>query len=256
MARRPLLVLCLVAGCSRSPVPGADAGPGALGPETEARAAAAGGRASVEGIVRRSGPPRPALPRLGTNASVERVCGATVLDGSLQVDAAGGVADVVVWLEARPEPAVGGPAEVQATPVLDQRGCRYLPPVIAARTGSTLRIRNSDPLTHTVHGVSEDGRTEFNLAMPLERMELVRTLPARPGTILVRCDVHPWMRAWVRTFEHPYFTVSDAGGRFRLLDLPAGAGELRFWHPVLGEGRRSVQLAPGTRIELEMGGER
>jgi plastocyanin len=174
------------------------------------------------------------------------------MDNAFQVDAQGGVADVVVWVDAPAVPLpLGGPVQEV---VLDQRRCLYRPAVLAARAGDTLRLRNSDPLTHTVHALRQ-GQTLFDVAMPLEHSELTRPLPEEPGVLDIRCDVHPWMRATVRTFPHPHFTTTDAGGRYRLPGLVPGEATVHAWHPRLGEASRRVRLsAAATPTDFDFGG--
>lgn len=204
---------------------------------------------SVEGHVRWLGP-RPAPSRLATSASVQRVCGPEVEDNSFRVDEGGGVAEVVVWAEGAAEP----PSVSAPEAVLDQRGCLYVPAVLAARAGGTLRLRNSDALTHTVHAVQQ-GRSLFNVAMPLEHLELVQRLPAQAGVLEVRCDVHPWMHASVRTFEHPHFTTTRTDGHFELAGLARGDVEVHAWHPKLGEASQRVQLREGVaHTDFDFGG--
>ncbi len=205
--------------------------------------------ASLEGRVRWLGP-RPALAPLATNASVRSVCGPAVADNAFQVDGQGGVAEVVVWVDTPAAPPDGPGQEV----VLDQRKCLYQPAVLAARAGSTLRLRNSDPLTHTVHAVRQ-GQTLFNVAMPLQNAELIRPLPPEPAVVDIRCDVHPWMVAVVRTFDHPHFTTTRPGGWFQLPGLEPGEAVVHAWHPRLGEASKRVRLAEGpTRTEFDFGG--
>jgi plastocyanin len=240
-------------GCSRQGQTGLDAGRASLSgveggrePLPEASGAASG---SVEGRVLWLGP-KVALPPLVTSPSVQSVCGPSVTDNAFRTDAQGGVAEVVVWVDAPPAPSASPVHEV----VLDQKSCLYRPPVLAARAGSTLRLRNSDPLTHTVHARS-GGQTAFNVAMPLQGMELTRRLPGEPGVVDVSCDVHPWMRAVVRTFNHPHFTTTDAEGRFRLPGLEPGEVTLHAWHPTLGEASQRVRVAAGaTRSDFNFGG--
>jgi hypothetical protein len=193
---------------------------------------------------------RPEAVLLETTPSVRSVCGTTVADNAFLVDAQGGVADVVVWVEAKPAPLPTPRPEV----VLDQRRCLYQPPVLATWAGAALRLRNSDPLTHTVHA-RDKGSTLFNVAMPLERMDVVRQLPAAPAVVDIGCDVHPWMRAVVRTFDHPHFTTTGHDGRFALPSLEAGDVTLHGWHPRLGEASQRLRVGEGaTRTVVQFGG--
>jgi plastocyanin len=244
LARWPLLGAVL--GCSQPAQTSADAG---LPPsKAERLAGSAEATGSLEGRVRWLGP-RPVLPPLKTSPSVQGVCGPEVSDNAFQVSAEGGVAEAVVWVDA-PATAPDTGSEV----VLDQRGCVYRPAVLAARAGGVLRLRNSDPLTHTVHAI-DDGRSVFNVAMPLEHMELRRPLPPLPGLLDVRCDVHPWMHAVVRTFEHSHFTSTGGEGRFQLAGLGAGPVVVHAWHPKLGEALRRVQVGLGaTEVDFVFGG--
>jgi plastocyanin len=208
--------------------------------------AAAVGRGFVEGQVRLTGtPPPPVL--LDTNPTAASTCGDKVPDRSLTVGEQGALAYVVVALA----DGASLPAEGVAAPpaVLDQKKCAYEPPALAARAGSTLDVRNSDPVMHNVRAMA-GGQAVFNVAMPLEGMSLKKPLPAAPGTVQMKCDVHPWMRAVVRTFDHPYFTTTDAQGRFRL-EVPEGTHSLVLWHSRLPEASRSFTVKAGETTRLE-----
>jgi hypothetical protein len=245
LARWVLLGVAL--GCSRPAPTSVDGGPAATRGAAEPSARAAVPTGSLAGHVRWLGPV-PAPVQLKTSPSVQGVCGAEVRDNTFQVGADGGVAEAVVWVDA-PATADTGP-EV----VLDQRGCLYRPAVLPAHAGGVLLLRNSDPLTHTVHAV-DLGRSLFNVAMPLEHMELRRPLPAQPGLLDIRCDVHPWMHAVVRTFEHSHFTSTGADGRFHLAGLAPGPLLAHAWHPRLGEAERRVEVGQGaTDVDFAFGG--
>ena len=238
-------------GCTRQAQTAPDGG---LSPAPSAQRRAEAGpppppAVSVEGRVLWRGP-RPVPAKLPTSASVRSVCGNEVEDDAFQVDVDGGVAEVVAWVDAKAEPIPSPSPEA----VLDQRGCLYRPAVLAARAGGTLRLRNSDPLTHTVHAASQ-GKSLFDVAMPLEHMELVRQLPVEPAVVEVRCDVHPWMRASVRTFDHPHFATTRKDGHFEITGVSPGGAELHVWHPRLGEASRHVQVGNGvTHADFEFGG--
>jgi hypothetical protein len=125
-----------------------------------------------------------------------------------------------------------------------------VPAVAAARAGSSLEVRNDDPLVHNVRAM-DGGKAVFNVAMPLEGMTLKRPLPEAPGLVEVRCDLHPWMRTVVRTFGHPYFTTTDAEGHFRL-EVPEGTHTLVLWHPRLPEATlQAVTVKAGETVRVE-----
>ncbi len=242
---RPVLLLAALAlapACRESAAPATpSAAPAPTPPPPNV------GRGVIEGKVLLSGsPPPPAF--LATSAMVASVCGEQVPDRSLSVGAEGGLAQVVVAVEggaslpdaARPSPAT----------LLNQQRCAYGPAVAAARAGTALEVRNSDPLVHNVRAM-EGKQAVFNVAMPLEGMTLKKPLPAAPGVVSVRCDLHPWMRAAVRTFDHPYFTTSDEAGHFRL-EVPEGTHTLVLWHPRLPEAslqRVTVKVGQTAQVQ-------
>lgn len=205
------------------------------------------GRGIIEGKVHLTGtPPPPSF--LATSAMVSSVCGEQVPDGSLSVGASGALANVVVSVArgaALPDADRPSPATT-----LDQRKCAYVPAVAAARAGTSLEVRNSDPLVHNVRAM-DGANAVFNVAMPLEGMTLKKPLPAAPATVNIRCDLHPWMRAVVRTFDHPYFTTTDGEGVFRL-EVPEGTHTLLLWHPRLSEATlEEVTVKAGQTVRVE-----
>jgi plastocyanin len=197
-------------------------------------------------VVRLSGtPPTPALAE--TTPSSAAACGDKVPDRSLIVGEGGALAHVVVSLADGAELPAG--ASLSPPAFLDQKRCSYEPPALAARAGSTLEVRNSDPVMHNVRAVA-GAQSLFNVAMPLEGVSLRKPLPVTPGTVQVKCDVHPWMRAVVRTFNHPYFTTTDAQGRFRL-EVPAGTHTVVLWHERLPEASQPLTVKAGESVHLE-----
>ncbi|MBJ6759302.1 hypothetical protein JGU66_00915 [Myxococcaceae bacterium JPH2] len=243
---RACLLLALASACRESPPPAAPPSSGAPPPAARPVAPVAEW-GTLEGSVRLSGPP-PAPVLRDTSATAAGVCGEQSEDRSVVVGQGGTLAYAVVSL--KDGAAFAAPPEPTPEPVLDQRKCSYEPPALAARAGSSLALRNSDPLVHNVRAASAANRSVFNVAMPLEGMTLHRPLPTEPGTVAIRCDVHPWMHAVVRTFDHPYFTTSGVDGRFRL-KVPAGKHTLVFWHERLPETSRTVDVHPGETVTVD-----
>jgi plastocyanin len=242
----PLFALAFACRESSSPPPSVPAAPQAQAP-APARPAADEKWGVIEGRVRLTGTPPPPTSS-PTSGTVVSVCGEQTEDRSLVVGSEGALAYTVVSLKSAS--ALPAPAQPPAEPVLDQKKCIYEPPVLAARAGGQLTLRNSDPLVHNVRASSSTKRSFFNVAMPLEGMSTRKPLPEEPGVVPIRCDIHPWMRAVVRTFDHPYFATTSPDGRFRL-EVPEGAHTLVFWHERLPQAEKTVNVRAGERVQVE-----
>ena len=128
------------------------------------------------------------------------------------------------------------------TPVtLDQKGCQYLPHAMGIMVGQPYRILNSDGILHNVHTLPKINPS-FNRAMPGTLKEASTTF-AKPEPIFqIKCDVHPWMRAYIGVFTHPFFSVTAADGKFTIAGLDAGTYEISAWHERLGTQTASVTV--------------
>ncbi len=192
------------------------------------------GRVTFVGLV-------PELPPLVISKDHE-ACAAAARPEMLLVSADGGVANTVVALEGMTR----GKAPPSYQPTLDNHHCRMIPRVQAVLIGTELVIQNSDPFLHTTRGRLPDLKQAFNLVFP-------KGTPAKeqrirfPGVITVTCDTHAHMRAYIHAFEHPYFAVSDADGRFEITDVPPGRYTLKAWH----EGWRILEYDQEGRPRYE-----
>jgi hypothetical protein len=105
--------------------------------------------------------------------------------------------------------------------VLDQKGCMYEPRVVALMTNESLEIRNDDATIHNVHATPKVNN-EWNKAQRASGPALSVSFPSPELAIPFMCNVHPWMRAFVFVFAHPYYAVTTTAGRFELKNLPPG----------------------------------
>jgi hypothetical protein len=185
----------------------------------------------VRGVIRFKGSP-PSLPPLKVTKDTAH-CGDSVPDESVVV-ADGRLRNVVVSVDAKPVPR---PAP--GTVVLDQHGCRYIPHVQVAPAGSSLEIRNGDPMLHNIHGRMGQ-QTVFNVAMPLQGMRVPRPL-AKEGVVHVQCDVHAWMDGWVVVTDQPS-AVNGADGAYVITGVPAGTWTVTAWHERYGKRALKVTV--------------
>jgi plastocyanin len=131
---------------------------------------------------------------------------------------------------------------VPETPVVvDQKDCLFIPRVTATQVGQPIRFINSDPLAHNVHGVSARGQG-WNVSLGTKGAARAITLDQSESPIEILCDIHPWMKAYVGVFDHPYFAVTGADGRFTLAKVPPGTYVVEAWHERLGTRSAPVTL--------------
>ena len=132
---------------------------------------------------------------------------------------------------------------VPKTPVtLDQDGCVYKPHVMGIMVGQTYRILNSDGILHNIHTLPKVNPA-FNRGQPATVKEMTTTFPKPENVFQVKCDVHPWMSAYIGVFTHPFFAVTGPDGKFSLPNLDAGTYEITAWHERLGTQSASITVA-------------
>jgi hypothetical protein len=120
---------------------------------------------------------------------------------------------------------------------IDQRQCVYVPHVRVVRAKTQLAVRNSDPAEHNIHGYRNTAlQNQFNL-MSSSGSYIDRSDEAfleKAAKYIVKCDIHPWMNAFVFAVDHPYHVVTAKDGTFELTDVPAGTWEVGCWHEGMG----------------------
>lgn len=133
--------------------------------------------------------------------------------------------------------------------VLDQQGCQYHPHVMGIQVGQPLSIKNSDSTLHNVHAMPKSN-TEFNTAQPVQNMEYDKTFDKAEVMLPLKCDVHPWMNAYLGVVDHPYYAVSGEDGSFSIDKLPAGTYTLEAWHEELGTATQQVTVAANQTADV------
>jgi hypothetical protein len=134
--------------------------------------------------------------------------------------------------------------------LLDQNGCVYKPHVSGMQSGQSLRVKTSDPTAHNVHGF---GKIAFNRSQPAGAEDIV--LKMNRGQeyppFKVKCDIHPWMNAYIAVMDHPFFVVTGDDGSFTLPKLAAGTYTVEAWHEKYGASEQSVTVADGETKTVE-----
>ena len=157
------------------------------------------------------------------------------------VGAGGALKNVFVYVKA------GLPARqwpVPKTPVaMDQKGCMYTPRVLGIMVGQDFEVSNSDPTMHNVHPLPRNNK-EWNTSQAPKGEKIVRQFDKEDVMIPFKCNVHPWMKAFVGVVAHPFFAVTGDDGTFSIKGLPPGEYMLEAWHERLGTQEIKVTLGP------------
>lgn len=125
--------------------------------------------------------------------------------------------------------------------VFDQKGCQYHPKIFGIQVNQPLEIVNSDDTLHNVHALPANSRS-FNLGMPIKGMKLKKTFTKSEVMVKIKCEVHPWMSAYVGVVDNPYYGVTGEDGVAAIKDLPPGDYVLEAWHEKYGAQTQKVTV--------------
>lgn len=163
-----------------------------------------------------------------------------------------GLRDVFVWIgpdlgngpdgkpiDAREEPfppeKIHPTLRKPASPTekIDQPCCRFIPHALGIRVGQELEIFNSAPIPHNAK-FDSGSSGNWNPLLPANTTVpfkiKIKGIEPRHAPISLSCSIHPWMKAWIQVFDHPYFALTDAEGNFKISKAPAGKWRIYYWH--------------------------
>jgi hypothetical protein len=165
------------------------------------------------------------------------------------VNSEGRLANVLVYIsegsDRQKAPSTIAPA------LLDQVGCMFQPYTLGLQIEQPLQVRNSDRELHNLHFTPRLNR-EINIGQPVQGQVNTFKFSKTEPFMRIKCDVHPWMFAYISVLDHPWFTITDTNGNFRLpRGLSAGRYTLTASHLKTGNLSQKIDFRPGEPKAIE-----
>ena len=204
--------------------------------------------ADITGTITLSGTPpeEKVIDAIGSNADCSKLHTDPVKTQFYVVGPKKELGDVVVYLKGVTGKSTG---ETAAPLVLDQHGCEYIPYVAAVQTGQKIMVKNSDPLFHNVDVIpAADGNKSKakNAAQGPGAPDVTISFPAEESFLRFKCDVHPWMFAYVTVVDSPYFAVTAKDGTFKIANVPPGKYTVEAAHRKAGKVDKEIEVKDGN----------
>src|SRR5271167_4801027 len=217
-----------------------------LGALTLTQNVTAAGEGSITGTVKLSG----TAPHMkGIDMSKDPYCvkqheNSPVTLENVVVGANDGLQNVVLYIS---EGLTGNEASAVPSnqPVFDQKGCQYIPHVLAMDVDQKFQVTSSDQTTHNIHPLPNamTGNIPWNKSQPPGAPHIVTSWKATE-MISVKCNIHPWMHGYFAVVKGPYATT-DKDGNFTIHGVAAGSYTVTAWQEDLGTQTAKVTVAAG-----------
>lgn len=184
---------------------------------------------------------------LAATAFVVQAAKFNVLVSSPGIPANGGVINAGVYATlvsgvAPPKP----PREI----LIEQINKEFVPLVSIVQVGTPINFPNRDQIRHHVFSFSPAKTFEIKLYSGVQSKPVVFD---KPGEVVLGCNIHDTMIAYVLVVDTPYFAKTGADGRALLDDLPAGEYEVHMWYPIGAAvpAPQRMKLSPSSTIEVK-----
>jgi plastocyanin len=212
----------------------------------------AAGEGSVAGSVKLTGTP----PHMrGIDMSKDPYCvkqhNNPVQMENVVVGSGGGLENVVLYIS---QGLTGNETSAVPSeePEFDQKGCMYIPHVLAVDVGQKYKVITSDQTTHNIHPLPAPGggNIGWNKSQPPGAPPIVTDWKAEEVSISVKCNIHPWMHGWFAVVKGPY-AVTDENGSYTIKNVPAGSYTVTAWQEELGTQTAKVTVAAGQAAKAD-----
>jgi plastocyanin len=202
---------------------------------------------TVSGKVTYTGTPaKPKSIDMSKEPSCAKEHATPVMTETVVTGANNALANVVVYI------STGAPDEGQVPAqavTFEQKGCQYLPHVLAMHTGQELKVVNNDQTSHNIHPLAKTNR-EWNKSQPPGTPPISEKYD-KEEFIPVKCNVHPWMHGYFAVLKTSHVDVSKDDGGFKLPNLPPGKYTITAWHESYGTKTADVTITGNETKDVD-----
>jgi plastocyanin len=208
------------------------------------RSVSAAAEGKITGTIKLDGTPPHQRP---IDMSKEPTCAAIHKDKPVATETVvvgpnGGLQFVAVYISEGLDAATSNQVPSE-TPTWDQKGCQYIPHVMALAVGQHFKVVNSDQTSHNIHP-QPTKNSEWNKSQPQGAPPFDVSWANVEIAIPVKCNIHPWMHGYMAVVKGPT-AVSDGNGSYAINNVPPGNYTVTAWQEVYGTQTQKVTVASG-----------
>lgn len=153
--------------------------------------------------------------------------------------------DVLVFIEEVDSAQIFQPPKEH--PKMDQRDLSFIPHILPIVVGTTVDFPNNDKVQHNVFSPSKTKKFDLGSYPPKEFQSLTFD---KPGKVVLLCNVHPEMSAYIIVLKNPFFALTDADGKYVISNVPAGKYKLSTWHKNLATMTKEVTVSENGTVAV------
>jgi plastocyanin len=131
--------------------------------------------------------------------------------------------DAVAWVV----PKGAAAQRTRAPSAVEQINKTFVPMVTVIQAGTLVAFPNRDEIRHHVYSFSPAKVFEIKL---YAGTPVAPILFDKPGEVVLGCNIHDHMIAYIYVVDTPHFGKAGRDGRVRIEALPAGDYDVHAWH--------------------------